>query len=211
MPVICPTVTAFDPHEYRTQVERLTPFAKRIHVDLMDGEFAPTRSPDLAKIWLPLGLNTDIHLMYQRPMDYLDTLIRLKPNLVVIHNEAEVHHMDFAARLHAENIKAGLAILSDTPVEYAYQIMHSFDHVLVFSGHLGYHGGQADLGLLDKVRAIREHHPDAEIGWDGGINDQNIIRLAEAGVDVLNVGGFIQKADDPAARYETLKRLLRHQ
>ena len=208
MAVICPTVTAFDPHQYREQVERLTPFAERIHIDLMDGEFAPTKSPNLDSIWLPDGLVSDIHLMYQRPMDYIDQLIKLKPNLVVIHNEADVHHMDFAARLHAENIKAGLAILSDTPVEYAYQIMHSFDHVLVFSGHLGYHGGQADLGLLDKVRKIREHHPEAEIGWDGGISDQNALQLVEAGVDVLNTGGFIQKAADPAKAYAELEKLL---
>jgi len=206
--VICPTITAFDPHQYREQVERLIPFAERIHIDLMDGEFAPTKSPDLDSIWLPDGLISDIHLMYQRPMDYLDKLIKLKPNLVVIHNEADVHHMDFAARLHAENIKAGLAILSDTPVEYAYQIMHSFDHVLVFSGRLGYHGGQADLELLDKVHKIRKHHPDAEIGWDGGINDKNAIQLVDAGVDVLNTGGFIQKAANPEKAYAELQKLL---
>ncbi|HZL07618.1 MAG TPA: hypothetical protein VFC50_00290 [Candidatus Dormibacteraeota bacterium] len=208
MVVICPTITAFDPHQYREQVERLIPFAERIHIDLMDGEFAPTKSPDLDSIWLPDGLISDIHLMYQRPMDYLDKLIKLKPNLVVIHNEADVHHMDFAARLHAENIKAGLAILSDTPVEYAYQIMHSFDHVLVFSGRLGYHGGQADLELLDKVHKIRKHHPDAEIGWDGGINDKNAIQLVDAGVDVLNTGGFIQKAANPEKAYAELQKLL---
>jgi ribulose-phosphate 3-epimerase len=208
MAVICPTVTAFDPHEYRVQIERLVPFAKRVHIDLMDGDFAPTKSPALDTVWWPLELTADIHLMYKRPMDYLDRLIKLQPNLVVIHNEAEVHHMDFAAKLHAHGIKAGLAILSDTPIEYAYQIMHSFDHVLVFSGHLGYHGGQADLGLLDKVRKVREHHPEAEIGWDGGINDHNAKQLVDGGVQVLNTGGFIQKADDPQKAYQKLLTIV---
>lgn len=204
MAVICPTVTAFEPHEYREQIERLEPFAKRIHIDLMDGEFAPTKSPPLEQIWWPLVFKADLHLMYQRPMEYLGLLIQLQPSLVIIHNEADVHHMDFAAKLHAENIKAGLAILADTPVEYAYQIMHSFDHVLVFSGDLGKHGGQADLGLLDKVQKIRAHHPDVEISWDGGINDQNARQLVDAGVDVLNVGGFLQKSKNPQAAYAKL-------
>ncbi|HSW85668.1 MAG TPA: hypothetical protein VLF79_03620 [Candidatus Saccharimonadales bacterium] len=204
MAVICPTVTAYNPHTYREQMERIAPFAKRVHIDLMDGEFAPTKSPDLDRIWWPPELIADIHLMYQKPMEYIDQLIRLKPNIVVIHNEAEVHHMEFAARLHAMNIKAGLAILSNTPVEYAFQIMHSFDHVLVFSGHLGYHGGQLDLGLLDKVQKIKVHHPDAEIGWDGGINDQNANKLVKGGVQVLNVGGFIQKAPDPEQAYKKM-------
>lgn len=206
MAIICPTVTAFDQQEYRVQLKRLTPFAKRVHIDLMDGEFAPTQSPTLDQIWWPPGLRVDIHLMYQRPMEHIDELIKLKPSLVVIHNEAEVHHMHFAAQLHAAGIKAGLAILHDTPVEYAYQIMHSFDHVLVFSGHLGYHGGEADLGLLDKVHKIRDHHPDAEIGWDGGITDQNAPALIEAGVNVLNVGAFIQRAPAPEVAYEKLPK-----
>ncbi|HEX4774724.1 MAG TPA: hypothetical protein VH234_04370 [Candidatus Saccharimonadales bacterium] len=208
MVAICPTVTAFDPHEYRTQMEKLASFASRVHIDLMDGQFAPTKSPDLTNIWWPHELTADIHLMYQEPMDYIDQLIKLKPHLVVIHNEAHVHHMEFAARLHAHDIEAGLAILADTPVEYAEQIMHSFDHVLIFSGKLGYHGGQADLGLLDKVHKVRAHHPDAEIGWDGGINDQNARQLVEAGVTVLNVGGFIAKAPDPKEAYAKLKELI---
>lgn len=207
MAIICPTVTAYEPHEYRAQMERIAPFAERVHIDLMDGDFAPTTSPELARIWWPHELTADIHLMYQNPMDYLEQLIKLKPRMVVIHNEATVHHMHFAAELHKADILAGLAILQNTPVEHAYQIMHSFDHVLIFSGHLGYHGGEADLGLLDKVHKIREHHPDAEIGWDGGINDQNAQQLVAGGVDVLNVGGFIQKADQPRERYLELEQL----
>jgi ribulose-phosphate 3-epimerase len=207
MATIVPTIDAFNPHQYREQMERIEPFAKRVHIDLMDGQFAPTESPGLDQIWWPHELTADLHLMYQKPMEHIEQLIKLKPHLVVIHNEADVHHMDFAARLHQHDIKAGLAILQDTPVEYAFQIMHSFDHVLVFSGDLGKFGGVADLCLLDKVRKIRQHHPEAEIGWDGGINDQNAKQLAEAGVDVLNVGGFIQNSDDPQAAYKKLSAL----
>ncbi len=171
---ICPTVTAFDIDEYKRQIMRLEPFTKRVHLDLMDGNFAPTKSPNVDSIWWPLSMEADIHLMYQSPMDYIEELIALKPRMVVIHNEASVHHMHFAALLHKADIRAGLAILADTPIEHAYQIMHSFDHVLIFSGNLGYQGGSAvDMGLLDKVDKVRKHHPEVEIGWDGGINTEN--------------------------------------
>ena len=209
MAEICPTVTAFDMAAYTEQLQRITSFADRIHIDLMDGHFAPTTSPDLNHIGLPHGPLVDIHLMYQEPMDVLDRLIHLKPHMVIVHNEAHVHHMHFVAELHKHDIKVGLAILQDTPIEHAYQIMHSFDHVLVFSGYLGHHGGQADLGLLDKVRKIRSHHPDAEIGWDGGINAGNARELVDAGVDVLNVGGFVQKSSNPRASYVELTQILR--
>lgn len=209
MAAICPTITAYEPHEYREQINQIEGFAKRIHIDLMDGEFAPTRSPELERVWWPHHITADIHLMYQQPMNYIKQLKKLKPHLVVIHNEADVHHMHFAAELHKEGTKAGLAILKDTPVEYAYQIMHSFDHILIFSGNLGHHGGQADLGLLDKVKKVREHHPEAEISWDGGINEKNAKELADGGVNVLNVGGFIQKSDNPEQAFNTLQARLK--
>lgn len=205
---ICPTVTAYDLTEYNRQLKQVAPFASRIHIDLMDGVFAPTISPALDKLWWPPETKVDIHLMYQNPMEYLEQLISLKPRMVIIHNEAHVHHMHFAAELHKAGILAGLAVLRDTPIEHAYQIMHSFDHVLVFSGNLGYHGGAADLGLLDKVRKIRDHHPDAEIAWDGGINADNARQLVDGGVDVLNVGGFIEQSDNPEAAYAKLKEVI---
>jgi ribulose-phosphate 3-epimerase len=188
-------------------MERIAPFAQRIHIDLMDGAFAPTHSPALERIWWPASAQADIHLMYLHPMECLDQLIKLKPHMVIVHNEANVHHMWFAAELHKAGIATGLAILQETPIEYAYQIMHSFDQVLIFSGHLGYHGGTADMGLLDKVHKVHAHHPDAEIAWDGGINDQNAQQLINGGVAVLNVGGFIQKSATPEKNYATLEAL----
>jgi ribulose-phosphate 3-epimerase len=208
MAVICPTVTAFDPHEYRAQIEMLEPFAKRLHIDLMDGKFAPTKSPDLETIWLPDGIISDIHIMYERPAPYLEQLIKLKPSLVVIHAEAELDHADFAAKLRAAGIKAGLGILQGTSIAEVKTLLADFDHIMIFSGNLGHHGSTADLDLLDKVREAREAYPDIEVAWDGGITDQNARQLAEAGVDALNVGGFIHKAQDPQAAYAKLEAVI---
>lgn len=210
MATIVPTVTAIDEHSYREQMNKIKSFAKHVHIDLMDGEFAPTTSPSLDHIWWPHEFErVDLHLMYQRPMEHLQQLIKLKPYMVIVHNEAELHHMHFCAELHKHGIHTGLAILQDTPAKYAEQIMHSFDHVLVFSGKLGYHGGKADLHMLDKVRKIHKHHPEVEIGWDGGINQHNVRLIAAGGVEVLNVGGGVQKARDPKASYDTLEALAK--
>src|SRR4051794_8772412 len=102
MATICPTITAFDEYEYNEQMRRIKPFTERVHIDLMDGVFAETKSPDLHHVWWPHELIADIHLMYQEPMEFLEKLIHLQPNMVIIHNEAHVHHMHFAAELHKE-------------------------------------------------------------------------------------------------------------
>ena len=63
MAVICPTVTAAEPHEYREQIERIAPFAHRIHIDLADGVFTPNKLIDLMQVWWPVGMVADIHRM----------------------------------------------------------------------------------------------------------------------------------------------------
>lgn len=208
MAVVCPTVTAFDLHEYRAQMELLEPFAKRIHIDLMDGRFAPTKSPPLESLWLPDKAIADIHIMYEQPEPHLERLIALKPHLVIFHYEAEVDHTGFADTLRASDIKAGLGLLQDTPVESILPLLEHFDHVMIFSGNLGHHGSTADLKLLDKAREVRSRYPDIEIAWDGGITADNAPELVKGGVQVLNVGGFIHRAADPKAAYETLEQAV---
>lgn len=206
MAVVCPTVTAYEPHAYRTQMETLEPFAERIHIDLMDDEFTSHKSVSLEQVWWPDNAEADIHLMYKRPMDYLEHLIKLKPSLVIWHFEAEGDHAHMATHLHDSGIKTGIALLQDTPPEKLKDILDCFDQVLIFSGNLGEHGGFADLRLLDKVQPIREQKALMEISWDGGINDQNAQALMDGGIDVLNVGGYIHNSPDPETAFTTLQQ-----
>jgi ribulose-phosphate 3-epimerase len=209
MSVICPTVIAGDIPEYNKQIKVISPFAKRIQVDLMDGIFTGSKSVGLKDVWWPTSLIADIHLMYKSPMEHLSTILRLRPSMVVIHAEADVHHMHFAAELHASNIRAGLAVLPGTTVSSVEQILHSFDHFLIFSGDLGHFGGRADLSLLKKAKEARAHHPDLEIGWDGGVNDENARQIAQAGVDVLNAGGFIEHSEDSKKSFQLLEAAIK--
>jgi ribulose-phosphate 3-epimerase len=207
--IICPTITAFNPNGYEQQMQAIEPFASRVHIDLMDGEFAPSQSPDLDSIWWPTEITADIHLMYERPEENLRSLIKLKPNLVIIHYEADVNYESFAAELKKHGIKAGLALLQTTSFDVAEEAIAFYDHILIFSGKLGYHGGEAQLNLLDKATAIKQKYPQIELAWDGGINDTNAMEISEAGVDVLNVGGFIQKSDDPWKAYAKIEKALK--
>lgn len=204
MAVICPTVTAFDAHDYRQQVERVADFAERIHLDLMDGVFTKTKSPKLDQVWWPHGIRADLHLMYQRPDLYLEQIIHLEPQLVIIHAEAEGNFGSFADRLHQADIRVGVALLESTEAELIRPALNNIDHVLIFSGSLGRFGGEAHLKLLGKILKLKQWKPSIEIGWDGGVNDKNARQLMKGQVDVLNVGGFIQRSSDPAAAYAKL-------
>ncbi len=204
MATVCPTVTAEDLHVYRQQLQRLEPFAERIHLDFMDGLFTTNKSVDLDKIWLPENKQIDLHLMYMRPDLSLPVILRLKPSLVIVHAEAQGAFGDFADALHGAGIKVGVCLLQDTKIDVIASSLEAIDHVLIFSGNLGHFGGHVDLSLLDKAAALKKLKPSLELGWDGGINDENAKQLVAGGIDILNVGGFIQKAKDPNAQYSKI-------
>ncbi len=209
MAVICPTVTTDDPHVYRQQVEKVAAFANRIHIDLADGILAPIKLLSIDKLWIPDDLIVDIHLMYQDPASVVDKIIELKPNLLVFHAEADGNFAEIASKLQSAGVKVGLALLASTEVDTIKDVICSVDHVLVFSGNLGYFGGTADLELLDKVSDLKQLKPELEVGWDGGINDYNAKGLTQGGVDVLNVGGYIQKSEYPEKAYATLMEAIK--
>jgi ribulose-phosphate 3-epimerase len=205
---IVPTVTAFTMQEYRQQLEQIQGFAQRIHIDFMDGVFAPTVSVGINDVWWQPGPMVDLHVMYQNPLDHLEDLVALHPDMIIVH--AEAHQcLEFLRELDGLGIKKGLALLKDTTVESVLELIPMLDHVLIFSGDLGHFGGTAELSLLSKVTALRALKPSLEIGWDGGINRTNARDLADGGVDVLNVGGAIQKAENPEMAYDTLVATLK--
>lgn len=208
MAIVCPTVLAQDTHDFHEQMQRVEPFAERIQIDLTDGLFAPVNTIPLTDISWPKHIKADLHLMYGKPVLSIREIVDLRPHLVIVHAEASGNFLNFAKVLHKFGIKVGVALLPDTTVEAVAPAFDFIDHLLIFSGDLGHFGGKADLELLQKAQVAKELKPSIEVGWDGGINDQNAPLLAAGGIDVLNVGGFIQKASDPAAAYGKIKGAL---
>ena len=208
MATICPTVTTSGIHEFREQLERLEKFAKRIHIDVADGSMTPNKLAPLAQIWKPKHIRTDLHLMVKQPGQYLDQAIKLAPNLIILQAEAEGDFATFSKQIHHAVCKVGVALLPETNVDVIKPALHLIDHVLIFSGHLGSYGGQADLDLLKKIKLLKSLKPSLEIGWDGGVDNENALVIANAGTDVLNVGGFIQQSEDPRGAYAKLKAIV---
>ena len=205
--IICPAVLEPKKKDYHAKMEKLAKFAHRVQIDLTDGQFAKSKTIDPGQIWWPVGVKADIHLMYKRPLEAVKEIILHKPNLMIVHAESNGDFQSFYGLCRDHNVKVGVALLPATPAEALFSALDFIDHVLIFSGNLGEYGGSADLSLVTKVKALKSKKPSLEIGWDGGVNDQNVAELVLGGVDVLNVGGYIQTAEDPAKAYKTLQRI----
>ncbi len=208
MAIVCPTVLAGDAHDFQTQMNKIAPFAKRIQIDLTDGVFAPTPTIALEQVWFPEGIQADLHLMFKSPHDHLADALRLNPHMIIVHAEATGNFLKLADTVHKHGVKVGVALLANTSTHVVKPSLEVIDHILIFSGDLGKFGGVADLGLLKKVSQLKEWKDNLEFGWDGGINDENIEQLVVGGIDVLNVGGYIQNAPEPKENFDKLNSLL---
>lgn len=203
--VITPTILAETAEQYKEQVERVTGFAERVHIDLSDGEFAPTFTISVSELWAPEGWLVDVHVMANDLNEYVPKLIALRPNLIVVHAEAKSDVVAVLRQIKQAGIRAGLALLRPTVPRTVEEMIKEAEHVMIFSGELGRFGGTASLMQLEKIRLIKAINSNIEIGWDGGVTTENAYSLVQGGINVLNVGGAIQKASDPHLVYTRLQ------
>lgn len=204
MSEVVPTITSETPDDYKVVVERLHPFAKRVHIDLTDGDFAPTFTVGVSQLWWPEEWKVDIHAMVAHPSQYVDALIQMKPLTIIFHAETSEDLGPIIQKIKAAGIKAGVALLKPTVPETVHDYIENADHVLIFSGNLGHQGGTASMMQLEKVRLVRNIHPTVEVSWDGGANVENVFSLSQGGVDVVNCGNVIRSAPDAAVVYKQL-------
>jgi ribulose-phosphate 3-epimerase len=207
MSEIVPTILA-NSEQYEGYILDYCNLVNRLHIDLTDGDFSPSKTLGIDEIFWPYNITADLHVMYKNPQPLLEEILTLSPNLVIVHSEADLNFENFALSLRNKGIKFGLALLADSPVNSILDKAGFIDHVLIFSGNLGHYGGVADLSLLNKIPEIKKLGNQIEIGWDGGINPKNVKTLADAGVDVLNVGGFIAGAESSRVAYRQLTEAM---
>ena len=202
--VIAPTILVDDVGKYKVLIETYHTFTKRAQVDISDGSLVPSLTiPDTA-VWWPKGWITDIHLIIAQPSSHVPTLLKLKPHLVILHPEAKEDLIPIFGALQKNGVKAGVAIMRNVFPGNIKPIIEAADHALIFSGNLGQNGGTAELMQLEKVRIIKKIKPAIEVGWDGGANLKNIRTIAQAGINVINVGSAILGSQDPAKMYADL-------
>lgn len=209
--VVVPCITVSTPDDYKASLERVHKFATRIHVDLSDGSFAPTKTITPDQIWWPQDWQTDVHAMVADPSLYVDALLAIKPHTIIFHAEAQTDLLPILQKIKTNGVRAGVALMRSTVPADVSTLIEAADHVMIFSGDLGKYGGTASPMQLEKVRLIKNISAATEIGWDGGVALENVFSLAQGGVDVMYAGHAIQEAPDPQVAYEALMKEVNKQ
>jgi ribulose-phosphate 3-epimerase len=185
-----------------------------IHVDVMDGHFVPNISigvPVVVSLHKATRLPLDVHLMIERPEEYVERFAKAGASRILIHQEATVH-LDRALTLIRESgAQAGVVINPATPVAMLTDVLDKVDTVLVMSVNPGFGGQKFIPGAIEKIRQLNQwrarYNGAFRIEVDGGVDEENVGELARAGANTFVAGTSIFHTPDPAAAVRNLRKL----
>lgn len=179
-----------------------------IHVDVMDGHFAPNITigpPVCASIRKDCTVPMDVHLMITDPEDYLEAFAHAGADLISFHVEAAFHPHRLISKIHDLGCKAGIVLnpgTSESTIEYLSELV---DFVLIMTVNPGF-GGQAFIPeMLEKIQLIRAMIGDKDLEVDGGIDAATAPLAIEAGANVLVAGSYIYGHDSYLDAIESLR------
>ena len=183
-----------------------------IHVDVMDGHFVPniTIGPPIVRALRPVTrLTLDVHLMIEQPERYLADFAAAGADCLTVHVETTPHLNRTVHQIKDLGCLAGVTLNPATPLSSLEEILPEVDLVLIMSINPGF-GGQAYLpASTDKIARLRSMldaiGSTAELEVDGGVNDQTIREVAQAGASVLVAGSAI--FNDRASVADNLEQL----
>lgn len=186
-----------------------------IHCDIMDGKFVPniTFGPIVVKaVKRSSHLPIDVHLMIKDPDNYIEDFISAGADYVSVHQEEVVHLHRTITRIKELGAKAGVVINPATPIETLSDILEFVDFVLVMSVNPGFGGQKFIEAAVEKIKRLSKIRDERKLSFlievDGGIDPQNIKKVADAGCDMFVAGSSIFKQDNVSAAATELKNLI---
>ena len=177
---------------------------KYLHLDVMDGMFVPNISLGIPVIEsIKKNINDrfilDTHLMVEKPERYIKNFVKAGSDILTIHEEATNEYINAIDTIKSEGIKAGISINPETDVKKIDEALSKVDLVLVMSVHPGFGGQKFIANSLEKVRYLKDMREKNNYNYlieiDGGIYDNNVKEVIDAGVDIVVSGSGVFKND----------------
>ena len=212
---IAPSILSADFGRLGEQVAAVTNAgADYVHVDVMDGHFVPNitiGSPVVKCIRTWTDLPLDVHLMIDKPEDYIRQFVDAGADILTVHIEIKGHLHRVIQQIKDCGIKAGIALNPATPADTLQEILPYVDLVLIMTVNPGF-GGQKFIDLTSKIEKTRcmldAINSEAELEVDGGVNNQIVPLLVKAGVDVIVSGSALFSNSNIADAIQDMKKAI---
>lgn len=205
---IIPGILETDWNDIEKKIEQVRPFADTVHIDVIDGVFAKTQTFLDPKPFSKYAdeLELEAHLMVDDPEKYLKPWADAGFKRFMGHVEKMRDVTNFVAegQLFGE---VGLAFDLDTELNSVKMNFEDLDSLLIMGVNAGASGQNLSDSVIEKIKKI-SNETFIPIEVDGGVNDQNITLLKDAGAERFITTHFLFKDEKPAEAYSLLYNLL---
>ena len=188
--------------------------ARVFHFDVGDGHFVPpvTIGPVVLRSIAPLihsqDGRIDCHLMVDDPAHHFPEIAESGGDSVTFHVEVADDPGAVIAQAREHGLEVGVAFNPDTEVEVAAEAANlGADLCLCMSIVPGYSGQEFMDGALERIERLRGL-VDCYVQVDGGVNQENVRSVHDAGADLLVVGSGIFAREDLPRAYRRLVQTL---
>lgn len=200
MKKIAPSILSADFANLEKEVKAVAAAgADLIHVDVMDGHFVPNLTigaPVVQSLKKISPLPLDVHLMIEKPENYVDDFLKAGSDYLTIHVES-TDQTEILLKKIREKAKSGITLRPKTPIEKIQGYLHLADLVLVMTVEPGFGGQSFMVDQVEKIKWLydyrKKNNLSYEIEVDGGVNLETRKYLDQ--VDILVAGSYVFKGD----------------
>jgi len=214
---IAPSILSADFARLGEEVDAvLAAGADWVHFDVMDNHYVPnlTVGPLVCAALRKYGVTApiDVHLMV-KPVDrIIPDFAAAGATSITFHPETSDHIDRSLQHIRDCGCRSGLVFNPATSLDGLKYVMDKVDMVLLMTVNPGFGGQSFISGMLPKLREARRLIDDSglpiRLEVDGGVNLDNIRRIAEAGADTFVAGSAIFNTPDYRATIAALRAEL---
>lgn len=207
---IIPGILEQEWSEIEKKLDLVKPFAKTVHIDIIDGVFAPhtTFLDPIPFARYKEDFLLEAHLMVDRPEDYLESFAKSGFHRFLGHIEKMADPVEFVAKGQQLG-EIGLAIDGPTDLQALDKIhLDDLDTILIMTIKAGASGQEFEPELLRKVKELKRKS-FLPLTVDGGINDTTIQKAKESGASRFIANNYLFNSENIEDCYSALDALAK--
>ena len=182
-----------------------------VHCDVMDGVYVPNITfgmPMVKAFKQNSNLPIDAHLMITLPEKYVGAFCDAGADIVTFHPDASGDVQGAIDTIKSKGKKCGLVVNADQSFDIVEPYLFQIDLLVVMTVQAGFGGQKFMPNRLEMVQKGDEMRKQFGYSYlievDGGVCEDNVATIKDAGADIVVAGSAVFKSANPTLTIERL-------